>query len=217
MPDEPQSMLVVERGIPGVRVIPLEQQVCLLGADPNSDVFVDSPYVSRMHAQIHQDGEVFRIRDLGSKNGTFINGTRLKGEDHRLKNGDRIELAEGQIALKFLRRGTTITVSSVAASDGAELVVDPGSREVWVRGERLESPLSRKEFDVLELLFSRRGQACSKDEIATVGWPERDRGDVGDQEIEQSIRRIRLRIESDPSSPRFIITVRGYGYKLALG
>ena len=88
---------------------------------------------------------------------------------------------------------------------------------MWVWADKLEPPLSRKEFDVLELLYNRRGEACSKDEIAAVGWPERDGGAVGDSEIEQSIRRLRLRIESDPSKPEFITTVRGFGYRLSTG
>ncbi len=70
---------------------------------------------------------------------------------------------------------------------------------------------------MLDLLSQKRGEACSKDDIAVVGWPERNDGDVGDQEIEQSIRRLRLRIEPDPSQPRYIVTVRGFGYKLADG
>ena len=106
-------------------------------------------------------------------------------------------------------------MTATPVDEPRDLVVDDKAREVWVYGEKLESPLSRKEFDVLNLLAHRRGQARSKDEIAAIGWPERDRGDVGDQEIEQSIRRLRLRIEPDASNPTFIVTVRGYGYKLA--
>ena len=208
-------MLVVERGVPGVRAIPLAQQVCLLGASPLSDIYVDNPYVSRMHAQILSDQGRFRIRDLGSKNGTFVNGTRLKDEPRQLESGDRIELADAQVVLRFLRRGVTATMTATPVDEPRDLVVDDKAREVWVYGEKLESPLSRKEFDVLNLLAHRRGQARSKDEIAAIGWPERDRGDVGDQEIEQSIRRLRLRIEPDASNPTFIVTVRGYGYKLA--
>lgn len=195
----------------------MSTMVCILGAAPASEIFIDSPYVSRMHAQITREGESYRIRDLESKNGTFVNGNRLKADELHLKNGDRIELAEGQIALKFLSRGTTVTLSSVAADDGVELVLNQGSREVWVAGSKLEPPLSRKEFDVLGLLYRVRGQACSKDDIADAGWPEQDSGDVGDQEIEQSVRRLRLRIEPDASNPRFIITVRGFGYKLSQG
>ena len=217
MSNEQDSMLVVERGIPGVRVIPLEQQVCIVGAAPTSDIFLGNPYISRMHAQIMKDGDHFQVRDLDSKNGTYLNGNRLNGDGHQLRSGDRIEFAEGQVVLRFLSRGSTVTLTSAHAVEGGGLVVDPKSREVWVKGKKLDSLLSRKEFDVLYLLSQKRGQACSKDDIAAVGWPERDRGDVGDQEIEQSIRRLRLRIEPDPSNPEFITTVRGYGYKLAQG
>jgi DNA-binding response OmpR family regulator len=104
---------------------------------------------------------------------------------------------------------------AASATGNGDLVVDTKSREVWVRGQKLESPLSRKEFDVIEFLAQKRGEVCSKDEIASAGWPEREAGDVGDQEIEQSIRRLRLRIEEDPSQPQHIVTVRGHGYKLA--
>ncbi len=50
-----------------------------------------------MHAQIVQEGERFRVRDLDSKNGTYVNGIRITGEGRVLRSGDRIELAEGQV------------------------------------------------------------------------------------------------------------------------
>ena len=215
MTDETDTMLVVEQGIPGVGVIPLDQQVCVLGASPSADVYVDNSYVSRIHAQIVKEGGSFRIRDQKSKNGTFVNGNRIDGDGHVLRSGDRIELAEGQVILRFHSRGTTLTMSAAVRAGDGDLVVDPKSREVWMQGKKLEPPLSRKEFDVLNLLYQRRGEACSKDEIAAEGWPERNAGDVGDQEIEQTTRRLRLRIEPDPSQPRYIVTVRGYGYKLS--
>ena len=180
MPETPRSMLVVESGIPGTKVIPLEQQVSILGAGPTSDIFVDSPYISRMHAQIVQEGKGFRIRDLESKNGTFVNGNRLGSEGHMLRRGDRIELAEGQVQLRFQTRGTTVSLPLTPSADGHDPVVDSKSREVWVKGKKLEPSLSRKEFDVLDLLSQKRGEACSKDDIAVVGWPERNDGDVGD-------------------------------------
>lgn len=215
MADDSETMLVVERGLPGVRVNPLDYQVCIIGASPSSDIFVDNPYISRMHAQIVYENQHSRIRDLDSKNGTFVNRTRLSIEEQVLQRGDRIELADGQVLLRFQTRGTTVTIPAASATSNGDLVVDAKSREVWVRGEKLESPLSRKEFDVIELLAQKRGEVCSKDDIAAAGWPEREAGDVGDQEIEQSIRRLRLRIELDPSQPQHIINVRGHGYKLA--
>ena len=86
---------------------------------------------------------------------------------------------------------------------------------MWVQGTQLDPRLVRKEFAVIELLYQRGGEACSKDQIAIHAWPERTEGDVGDQEIEQCIRRLRLRVEPDPSQPQHIINIRGYGYKLA--
>ena len=77
MTEEQDSMLVVEKGVPGVRVIPLQQQVCILGASATADVYVDNTYVSRFHAEIARERGRFRIRDLDSKNGTFVNGARL--------------------------------------------------------------------------------------------------------------------------------------------
>ena len=215
MPEQPDTMLVVERGVPGVRVFPLTAPVCLLGASPSADIFVDNPYISRLHAQIVREGDGFRIRDLDSRNGTFITGNRITGDGHILRRGDRIEFAEGQVLFRFQRRGTTAKLPAASADADGDLIVDPKSREVWLLGEKIESPLSRKEFDVLDLLYRKKGEACSRDDIASIGWPERDAGDIADQEIEQSIRRLRLRIEPDPSQPKHIVTVRGYGYKLA--
>ena len=210
-----RSMLVVEKGIPELRVIPLEQQVYRLGASSSADVFIDNSYVSRLHAQIVEEAGGHRIRDLGSKNGTFVNGTRVDDAGRLLEIGDRIELAEGQVVLRFQVRGVTLSQVPSGPVDDEDMHVDPRSRDVWIGGKVLAPPVSRKEFDVLNLLFRKRGEACSKDEIAAAGWPERTDGDVGDQEIEQSIRRIRLRIEPQPSKPRHIINVRGYGYKLS--
>ncbi len=93
--------------------------------------------------------------------------------------------------------------------------MDDKSREVWLQNQLIEPALSRKEFDVLSLLCQLRGEAISKDQLGLAGWSERPDGDVTDQDIEQCIRRLRLRIEPDPSKPEHIVTIRGYGYKLS--
>ncbi len=215
MMTHPGAMLIVEKGIDDASVIPLDRAAHVIGKSPDADIFADNPYVSRSHAQISVNGDYFEIRDLGSKNGTYLNGVRLTESDRsRLKNDDRIELAKGQVILRFSMWGATATLPAVSDIVADDLRVDARSREVWLQGSKLEPPLSRKEFDVLQLLYERRGQACSKDLIASRGWPERPGGDVGDPEIEQCIRRIRLRIEPDASNPMFVQTVRGFGYKL---
>ena len=211
------AMLVVEKGVSDASVIPLDHPLCVLGKSPAATIVLDNPYVSRRHAQIEQRAEHFEIHDLGSKNGTFINGVLLQQQTVRLHNGDRVDLGKDQVVLRFQQWGATVTLPPIHQSSSGDLVVNVSSREVVIRGQRAEPPFSRKEFDVLSLLYRRRGQACSKDEIAEAGWPERGGGDVADQDIEQYVRRLRLRIEPDPSHPQYLLTVRGYGYRLSDG
>ena len=216
MADQPEAMLIVERGIEESSIIPLDQRIHVIGKSPSVDTPIANPFISRRHAEIVWEENGYWVRDLGSKNGTFVTGSILGKAGHRLQNADRIELAEGQVVMRFQSGSTTITLPPpVKGAVTGMLQVDVRSREVRVQGTLLEPPLSRKEFDVLHFLYQRRGDACSKDQIAARGWAERSQGDVGDQEIEQCIRRLRLRVEPDPSQPRLILTVRGYGYKMA--
>ena len=96
-----------------------------------------------------------------------------------------------------------------------ELVIDAVSRDVWVRGRIHEPTLPRKEFDILEVLYRNKGRALTRKEIAVAGWPERADGDVNDEEIDQYVRRLRRRIELDPSCPKLLVTLRGYGYRMS--
>ena len=215
MTTQSDAMLVVEKGIPDdVSVIPLEGRESLVGKSSSANIIIDNPYVSRRHAQISRDSRGFLIKDLDSKNGTYINGSQLKSGSYRLNSGDRIEFGAGQVILRFQQWGTTVTLPPINQLASDDLLVDQRSREVWISGQKVDPPFSRKEFDILHLLFQRKGEACSKDDIASRGWQERTQGDVGDQDIEQYIRRLRLRIEPDPSHPQYIITVRGFGYRL---
>ncbi len=53
----------------------------------------------------------------------------------------------------------------------------------------------------------------TKDDLALAAWPERE-GIIGNQEIEQCVRRIRRRIEADPYEPVRLMTRKGIGYQL---
>ena len=115
---------------------------------------------------------------------------------------------------KTVRIDTAVIREATKRQVASDLVVESGSREVSIMGQRLSPPLSKKEFDVLELLYRERGNAVSRDAIAKAGWPERPAGDVTPEEIDQYIRRLRRRIEEDPSKPRLIVTLRGHGYRI---
>jgi ABC transport system ATP-binding/permease protein len=66
-----------------------------IGRDPKSDIHLNSPLVSWHHAEIHKIAGGFEIRDLGSTNGTFINGKRITGQV--LQYHDQIYIASYQI------------------------------------------------------------------------------------------------------------------------
>ena len=207
------SSLVVEKGECDTSIILLEKTPHVLGKLPHADTGFESVYVSKCHAEVLEEGGRYKVRDLGSKNGTSVNGKKVVEQSQTLHQGDSIELAKGQVILRFnTSRGTlTLGLGTIPTKKG--IVVDDKARKVYVDEQLVSPPLSRKEFDVLNLLYSRKGEACSKDEIATAGWPERE-GGVRDEEIQQFIRRVRLRVELSPSSPQYIVTIAGYGYRL---
>ena len=64
-----------------------------IGRDPSSDICVDMSFVSRQHAHISRRENHWFIEDLGSRNGTHVNGTPVDGPT-RLDNGDQIKIGD---------------------------------------------------------------------------------------------------------------------------
>lgn len=157
MTDKNDAMLMVENGIDGRAGIPLDKVASFLGSSPGVDIVVDNAYVSRLHARIDLEGRRFTIRDLGSKNGTLLNGDRLNEHGRPLRDGDGIELAGGQVVLRFMERAATPALEAVPGAPTSGVVVDSASREVWVRESQVNPLLSHKEFDVLNLIYERAG------------------------------------------------------------
>ena len=199
--------LQVKKGNCGASVIPLEGKSLTIGVASDVDILFEAQYVSRRHICIDRIGDDYYVRDLGSTNGSSVNGKELGPDSVPLKNGDIIELASGEVQLEFRSDGTVYL-----APRGIEINRD--SREVSVNNQIIKPMLSSKLFDILAVLDIYRGKACSKKELASAGWPERSQGEVSDQEIDQSIRRLRKRLEPNPSNPQYIVTIRGYGYRL---
>ena len=91
--------------------------------------------------------------------------------------------------------------------------VDAESGEVSVDGRAVET-LTKLEFRLLLLLYGRLNKICDKYSIVESVWGEDYVDEVYDSSIEKLVSRLRKKIEPMPSSPRYIITVRGRGYKL---
>lgn len=119
---------------PGVRVVPLpDSDVAAIGRDPRCDVVVDGDgEVSRRHALLERLPAGWVLRDLGSRNGTFINGERVAAT-RALHHRDEIRIG-----------GTRIVLCLAEASEsdvGPTVVPDP------------PPVLTRREGDVLRALF----------------------------------------------------------------
>ncbi len=90
-----------------------------------------------------------------------------------------------------------------------ELRADTTSRRVF-KGEN-EIQLSTREFELLITLMAQSGRAVSRDELISRVWGSDWSGDP--RTLEVHIRWLRLKIEDDPTIPRYVQTVRGYGYR----
>jgi pSer/pThr/pTyr-binding forkhead associated (FHA) protein len=80
------------------RAIPLPAGTHLIGREPESAIWVDSSLVSRRHARLMVDDVGLTVEDLGSHNGTFVNGERLAGL-RRLVHGDEIRVGSARIVV----------------------------------------------------------------------------------------------------------------------
>jgi DNA-binding response OmpR family regulator len=89
------------------------------------------------------------------------------------------------------------------------LQIDASSRRGFKNGTEIQ--LTTREFDLLFKLMSHAGQAVSREELIATVWGRDWSGDV--RTLEVHVRWLRVKIEDDPTIPRFIQTVRGYGYR----
>lgn len=80
----------------GERVFEMEKDVILIGKDPKNEIHLEgTSFVSRQHAKLVRHGDTYSIVDLNSRNGTILNGNRIKPNlEHPLKNGDLIYICE---------------------------------------------------------------------------------------------------------------------------
>lgn len=88
-------------------------------------------------------------------------------------------------------------------------VLDQKSRILYKNGEPID--LTQVEFQIMELFFANPGVALVREKILEGVWGENYYGDV--KIVDVNIRRLRMKIEDEPSAPRHIMTVWGYGYR----
>jgi len=201
------AYLVDQNGRDGGSRHDLVAATTTLGRDPQNAIVLTSKGSSRRHAAVVWDGQQYVLQDLGSRNGTYLNGARLAAP-HSLRDGD-VLLLGGQ-RLVFETDETTDWTPAQADEDGLRL--DLASASVWVGGRQIQ--LTAQEYRTLLLLHRERAALVTKEALAQHLWPEAQ-GAVADETLMQIISRLRRKLGDDADNPRFLHTVRGLGYRLA--
>ncbi len=90
-----------------------------------------------------------------------------------------------------------------------DVALDPDRHEVLIRGEAVSLPL--KEFELLELLLANAGRVLPRETLIDRVWGTDYVGDT--KTLDVHVKRLRAKVEPDPSTPTRIVTIRGLGYK----
>ena len=134
-------------------------------------------------------------------------GLLAGADDYIVKPFDLGEL-EARIAA-VVRRTQKRSAPAIYSTD--RIMIDDKLKQVQVHGQTIS--LSPKEFAVLKLLASQPGQVFSDQEIISEVWRNKPLITSGD--VAKYIYLLRKKLECDPETPNLILTVRGFGYKLA--
>lgn len=190
----------------------------IVGRDDSCHVVIQNRQVSRYHARFVSLSQGVQLEDLGSKNGTHINGQEVL-EPIMLQDGDVIQIAFAQQFI-YLSSDSTIPLELPPGepSDGIPVTrllrLDKRSRRVWIGNDELLPPLSVSQYQLLELLSDNPGRVVSRAELVQVVWGKEDAVGISEQALDALVRRLRDRLASINSTHQFLITVRGHGLRL---
>jgi len=209
MNEQNQPLLVIYKGaLAGMRW-PLGYEPVTLGRAGDCDIVLLERQISRYHVRIERDADGYVLRDLGSKNGTFVNGERVRGQLYRLRDGDEISLAT-TLQIGFVAGEATLPLEEIFLP--GRLVVDEDARRVRLGREELNPPLSPAQFTLLAMLVKSKGAVVTREDVIRTVWPDAV-GGVTDQAVDALVYRLRERLaELDPDR-NYLTTVRGHGFR----
>jgi len=137
-------------------------------------------------------------------------GLEIGGDDYVTKPfSPRELLARVKANLRRAEDWSETPAAPTKPSALGPLSLDVDSRRVSLRGESVD--LTATEFKLLELFFSNPGRAYSREQLLRSIWGEDCH--VTPRNVDVHIRRLRERIEDEPEKPKWIQTVRGFGYR----
>lgn len=157
------------------------------------------------HARSTSNVPVILLTALGDEKDR-VAGLELGADDYVVKPFSPREVAA---RVRSVLRRTAVPAGPVVSSFG-DVEVDRGRREVELKGEPIE--LTRLEFDLLAFLIANPSRVISRDELLKGVWDSS--ADWQDPAtVTVHVRRLRQKLEADPSNPRHILTAYGVGYR----
>ena len=160
-----------------------------------------------------------RIRASGSKIGIImltarnqeidkVTGLMTGADDYMTKPFSPAELTARVDAL-IRRLGVDEEEKSSVELRSGPFILNTRNRTLERSGERLK--LTQIEYLLMKLFMENPGKAMSREDILTAVWGADFSGEL--KTVDVNIRRLRMKIEEDPTEPEFLTTVWGYGYK----
>jgi DNA-binding response OmpR family regulator len=137
-----------------------------------------------------------------------ILGLELGADDYVVKPFSMRELL-ARIKSVLKRVNAVCKTAESQSLKNGDLVIDLLGHEVGVKGVKVD--LSSKEFDLLRILANHPGQVLTREQLLNLVWGNDFYGDS--RTVDVHIRWLREKIEEDPGDPKYILTVRGVGYK----
>jgi two-component system response regulator RegX3 len=151
---------------------------------------------------------IIMVTAKGSEIDTVV-GLEVGADDYVTKPYRLRELvARMRAVLRRAPRDHDEAVSGDALEVG-DVRLDPERHEVFVRGDAVSLPL--KEFELLEILLANAGRVLTRETLIDRVWGPHYVGDT--KTLDVHVKRLRAKVEENPSHPRRITTIRGLGYK----
>jgi hypothetical protein len=137
--NESEALLVVERGPVPTTQIPLQSEQLTIGRSAGNDLILADPEVSRRHIRIVRRADGFAVEDIGSTNGTFVNGQRISHLT-LLQDGDAIDLGD-TVRLRFMSLAEPPPV--IATPEPEDTAEKPTQVYAHVAPPPIEQPIQR--------------------------------------------------------------------------
>jgi two-component system response regulator RegX3 len=152
---------------------------------------------------------IIMVTAKGSEIDTVV-GLEVGADDYVTKPYRLRELvARMRAVLRRRSADLTTSPSSGEVLEVGDVRLDPERHEVEVRGVQVRLPL--KEFELLEILLANAGRVLPRETLIDRVWGADYVGDT--KTLDVHIKRLRTKVEEDPSLPSRIVTIRGLGYK----